>query len=1148
MRANACTISIVLAVSILSFTRWGSAADAPPDLAGQILAMTGARTKIVWVHSLGRNKGWDGVEPTYELKAFDTDEGKARVVLPGPASYANPCISPDGEKILYTDGLTNTIFVINWDGSGKKELAKGYVLCTWRKPDDRSQWLYFTRDGYMTGPVVRCRIDDPSVSEIVWSKDQAAHTLSISADGTHAGSEFPWPFAGVAVFPNVSWRQYGNGCNGCIAPDNSYRFFHMGEEIGHDGVIFYDDGGANRRAIRFRQGFDSWVPRWSTDVRFLTTNMPIGGPDADIYIGKFDSAFTKVESWIRISYDPGQDTKAFAWIDPGLGQYEGEVPFDVAVSSVPTRGSEWAFDYGDGTVDASRTHRYVKAGTYAISARHGDTTLKGYVNARERKPPSVREALLLDATHVQLTFDERVRLKDAAASTKSGAAAKSIAPDGEGLSLMIEFEKPLPRRDAIRLSGVLDLAQEPNAVAGEIRVERPPWPIDRAGLVFLWQDAKSPSFQYSSTARAFNRTSLKSVWMARFNQDGAMLLAGGAFLAPDAASGVAAECSRTGQFSLEALVVPHNIHQGHPEDPRRIIGCNREGGIGDVNLALCQEGANLVAFIRSRPADSKDQNGAVRRVELCTLADRSPNHVVLTWAAGRLACYLNGKLVKESGEVAGVLYWGKGRFEDGLHMGGRGDVRFPWRGRLEGIAIFSRELSAEEAAGDFAAYSKITSARKPPPRIELQAKVSALSDIPKPIEVAPYRDALVVNEYEVVKVLRGKYKGPRMRVAQWGLIDTRPTALAQAKAGDVVNIAVEPFAAHPELEAEALRDSLPEDLSLALYADVTIEPSGEPRLASITLHPGELWLPPGASQRFEASLLDQYGNPIRVPLAWSVTPGGQIDLGTAYGAGHWFEEARQPGEGHVDASGLFAATAKAGTVTVFAAAANDPSVKGAAIVAVGNWPPINPAGRAPMRFGLDNGDGNAYVGDIDRIRIWKRALPQAELAEHAAGRGLETTDGLVGDWTFDEPKDGAYPNAAGNGLAAKTCDQVEHVVENGSAFARFSGRGYLEVAPDPRLDISKACTIEAWIRPKKEGCIVSKQIVWMWGFLMCAQGDGLSLDALRTTTGGMSVQHQIPKDTWTHVAGVFDACGRWQLHAGGKLLKEQGPHPLLIRE
>ena len=151
------------------------------------------------------------------------------MIVPGPASFQNPCLSADGKKVFYSrpDGM---IYVVNWDGSGNREFTKGYALCPWRNPKEGTQWLYFSAGVYAKGALVRARIDDPKIREVMWDNPSAAasHTLTVSADGTRAGGEYPWPLAGVVITPNVSWRQYGNGCNASMAPDNSYRFFHMG--------------------------------------------------------------------------------------------------------------------------------------------------------------------------------------------------------------------------------------------------------------------------------------------------------------------------------------------------------------------------------------------------------------------------------------------------------------------------------------------------------------------------------------------------------------------------------------------------------------------------------------------------------------------------------------------------------------------------------------------------------------------------------------------------------------------------------------------------------------------------------------------------------------------------------------------------------
>jgi len=255
------------------------AGEGRADVAKEVLALTGSRTKIVWARRVaGTGENLDGRGPEWELMGLDTADGTTRVILPGPASYVNPCISPDGEKVFFTDGGSGTIYCVNWDGSNRREFTKGLVQSPWAHPADGSQWLYFHGDN----GVVRARMDDASVRETVWKPGaHAGRVVSVSADGARmGGNDSAGP--GVAVLPNVSWRQYGAGCSPCIAPDNSYRFFHMGTEVGHSGVRIYDDGGKNPRGLWFRGGKgglpgiegarnpNSVEARWSTDARFFT--------------------------------------------------------------------------------------------------------------------------------------------------------------------------------------------------------------------------------------------------------------------------------------------------------------------------------------------------------------------------------------------------------------------------------------------------------------------------------------------------------------------------------------------------------------------------------------------------------------------------------------------------------------------------------------------------------------------------------------------------------------------------------------------------------------------------------------------------------------------------------------------------------------
>ena len=118
--------------------------------------------------------------------------------------------------------------------------------------------------------------------------------------------------------------------------------------------------------------------------------------------------------------------------------------------------------------------------------------------------------------------------------------------------------------------------------------------------------------------------------------------------------------------------------------------------------------------------------------------------------------------------------------------------------------------------------ARILSGRKTPPRIEVQATLIGKSKIPDPREIAPYRNVLMVNEYQIGKVLKGKYARRTIRVAQWGMLDLKPTPLANRQPGASVKLVLENFADHEELVPELISDTLEENFDLKLYTDVNL--------------------------------------------------------------------------------------------------------------------------------------------------------------------------------------------------------------------------------------------------------------------------------------------------------------------------------------
>ena len=104
-----------------------------------------------------------------------------------------------------------------------------------------------------------------------------------------------------------------------------------------------------------------------------------------------------------------------------------------------------------------------------------------------------------------------------------------------------------------------------------------------------------------------------------------------------------------------------------------------------------------------------------------------------------------------------------------------------------------------------AAVAEGTNASSPSgARLLLKARLTRPGPIPSPQDILPYRHALVVNEYEVIEILKGSYDERVIQIAQWAIRDGQVMPGARKDTGAALTIAVERYDQHPELEGERL--------------------------------------------------------------------------------------------------------------------------------------------------------------------------------------------------------------------------------------------------------------------------------------------------------------------------------------------------------
>ena len=162
----------------------------------------------------------------------------------------------------------------------------------------------------------------------------------------------------------------------------------------------------------------------------------------------------------------------------------------------------------------------------------------------------------------------------------------------------------------------------------------------------------------------------------------------------------------------------------------------------------------------------------------------------------------------------------------------------------------------------------------------------------------------------------------------------------------------------------------------------------------------------------------------------------------------------------------------------------------------------------------------------------------------AAGKTIDDVS-LVGDWTPGSRRDNIVPHARGERLPAKIVGELPLTDSTHGKAAHFTGKGYLEIAHDPRLNLTKALTLDAWIRPAVlpggGGRIIDKSEVGTSNGFLLDTHPGNSL-RLIVDAGVASYDAKFQPDKWVHVAATVAPDGKIAMYVDGKPVAVQtGP-------
>ena len=303
--------------------------------------LAGSRLRVVWVQDMGDGRDVDTLGSNLRLMGLDTGDGKGeRAILGAVGNYAKPLITPRGDRVVYTDRIRKKVYVVNWDGSGPRELFGGFGLALWRDPRDGREWIYYgfeeMREGGVHCPAVyRTLLDRPGAGELVWNRVPVnVDSFQLSEDGRMAGGNFPWPEGGVAQLPNKSIKIYTKGCWPALTTVKGKPFYWIFDGAHRNLTIFELQNNkkwqVNINGAPGIDGHEIYHPRWSNHPRIMAMTGPYkvgsgsnriagGGPAVEIYVGRFNSDLTAIESWWQVTKNDRGDFFPDVWVAPAEG-------------------------------------------------------------------------------------------------------------------------------------------------------------------------------------------------------------------------------------------------------------------------------------------------------------------------------------------------------------------------------------------------------------------------------------------------------------------------------------------------------------------------------------------------------------------------------------------------------------------------------------------------------------------------------------------------------------------------------------------------------------------------------------------------------------------------------------------------------------
>ena len=319
------------------------------------------------------------------------------------------------------------------------------------------------------------------------------------------------------------------------------------------------------------------------------------------------------------------------------------------------------------------------------------------------------------------------------------------------------------------------------------------WPGTEEGLVFRWSHANMRNVVPDPAGGDEIECEVVPLGGGRLTPAYALDIRNGSYVAPGAGARIVAACKASNELAVEATLRARGVEVG---GPARIIALSQR--IGNANFVLGQERDRLVFRLRT-PDSGTDGSANDSQVDLGPVAPGQALHLIVSYRDGELAVYRDGNPVRVPQQLRGGF---DGWESAELHLGDESSRDRTWDGEMDGIAISSRFIGAEEARRRSELNRARVGDRREPETTRVRARAAEVTPVPALGDIAPYRRALALAVYELDPKHAAIDGSRTVQVYHWIFLDGEPVPGAMPRLGEWRDLVLQRSEAHPQLEAE----------------------------------------------------------------------------------------------------------------------------------------------------------------------------------------------------------------------------------------------------------------------------------------------------------------------------------------------------------